>query len=247
MNRTIRITMGNACVALAAALCAAMAGNARAAAATEAAPAQEPQQLDEIWVYGKSLSRRIEDAENRMFRRYNKLNKKHDYDVVCGTISLHPGSMIMKRTCQPGFVADYVSANAGWTSTYGYAGSYSTGGSSCTGGSGMIAQQDMNGEMYWVASGCPFRYSVNSAWANPPLPYIPPPAVTAEQREKYVKNFLKVMITDTRLMEMSAAVAKLHEEMDEVQARYQAQKAEADAQRKIGREAIGPARGPRGL
>jgi hypothetical protein len=239
--------MSNACMVLAATLCAFLAGNARAADASGTQAAAEPQQLEEIWVYGKSLSRRIEDAEDKLFKRYNKLNKNHEYDVVCGEVSLQPGSMIMKRTCQPGFVADYVSLHSGWGSPYDFASSYSISGSSCTNGGGMIGQVDSNGDTYWTASVCAFSYQVSSAWVNPPFPDVPAPIVTAERREKYMKNFLKVMITDSRLIEMGAEVSKLHEEMDEVRSRYQARKAQADARWKMKREAIGPAKGPRGL
>jgi hypothetical protein len=246
MNRTIRITMSNACMALAATLCVFFAGNARAADDGVTQAAAEPQQLDEIWVYGKSLSRRIEDAENKMFKRYNKLNKNHDYDVVCGTVSLHPGSMIMKRSCQPGFVVNY----AGGTGAIGFGNSvyvagYSSYNQPCTSTNGMIGQTDMTGQMYWVWSGC-------SPSPAPYITYLSPPAsprvtVTKESREKYAKNFIKVVITDTSLLDMAEGLTRLYAEMDEIQGRYQAAKDEANARRRLERQSMKPVTGPRGL
>lgn len=251
MNRRIRITIGNAGVALAAALCVLATGNVRAAVeATGAQPPDEMQQLDEIWVHGKSLARRIEDAEDKLFRRYNKLNKRHEYDVVCGTMSLQPGSMIMKRTCQPGFVAAMVAVDRGtYLSGVGFAtSSYLPGyGMPCTGSNAMIGQVDMNGNTFWTSSGCTMSYASSYSRIAPLSATVPVQAVTAERREQYLRNFLKVTITDTRLLEMTDDLSKLYAEMDEVQSRYRAQKAEANARRKIEREAIGPAKGPRGL
>ena len=39
-------------------------------------PIEELQQLDEIWVRGKSLSDMIEDAEDTFVRRYNKSTRR---------------------------------------------------------------------------------------------------------------------------------------------------------------------------
>src|SRR5690606_610822 len=63
-------------------------------------------QLDEVWVHGKSLARRIEQAEDDFFQLYNALNRDDRFDVLCGDMALHAGSMIMRRTCMPGFLAD---------------------------------------------------------------------------------------------------------------------------------------------
>src|SRR5690606_37366877 len=87
----------------------ALAGTAAAVQTTgdEAPGSDAPMvELDEVWVHGKSLARRIEQAEDDFFRLYNALNRDDRFDVHCGAVALHAGSMIMRRTCMPGFVAD---------------------------------------------------------------------------------------------------------------------------------------------
>ena len=62
--------------------------------------------LSEVWVRGKKLARRVADAEDRLFKAYNKVNKNNIYDVHCGFLKLQPDSMIMSRTCLPGYLSD---------------------------------------------------------------------------------------------------------------------------------------------
>ena len=67
-------------------------------------PVEQIGTLDEVWVYGKRLSREIEAAEDDFFVLYNKLNKDSQYDVHCGRMALNKGSMLMVRACVPGFI-----------------------------------------------------------------------------------------------------------------------------------------------
>lgn len=86
---------------------------AGAASALEGASIDDPAavapspmlELDEIWVHGKRLANRIEEAEDEFFGLYNSLNDDDRFDVVCGLTSLQMGSMILQRTCLPGFLA----------------------------------------------------------------------------------------------------------------------------------------------
>ncbi|HUG73483.1 MAG TPA: hypothetical protein VMK82_08685 [Steroidobacteraceae bacterium] len=81
-----------------------------------AADQQPLEELDEIWVQGKRLSKSIADVEDDFFELYNKVNKKSDYDIYCGYMSLHPGSMIMTRTCTPAFLMYNTSVVTGYGS-----------------------------------------------------------------------------------------------------------------------------------
>src|SRR5690606_28672554 len=62
----------------------------------------------------QSLARRIEQAEDDFFQLYNALNRDDRFDVHCGDVALHAGSMIMRRTCMPGFVADRLVLSRGY-------------------------------------------------------------------------------------------------------------------------------------
>jgi len=88
---------------------------AGAASALEGAAIDDPAagapaamlELDEIWVHGKRLANRIEEAEDEFFGLYNSLNDDDRFDVLCGLTSLQMGSMILQRTCLPGFLAGH--------------------------------------------------------------------------------------------------------------------------------------------
>jgi hypothetical protein len=84
------------------------------------------QQLEQIWILGKGLAHRIEDAEDEFFPLYNKANRNHDYDIKCGYAYLNVDSMIMGRTCLANFLGkDYGAPAFYWggcyyNSAYGY-------------------------------------------------------------------------------------------------------------------------------
>jgi hypothetical protein len=190
------------CLSLAA-MVSAMTANVHAAAASDAPAPQaieEIQQLDEIWVRGKHLSRVIEDAEDDFFKLYNKLNKDQKYDVYCGVMALNSSSMIMIRSCTPGFlVYNYYSAATGTVS-------YSQ---PC---SGVQSFTESNGDMYYMA-GCS-----NQGYSY----YEPPPAalVAMARRPEYEKNLVKVIGTDQRLVAMAKNLAGLYGEMALTQQHY---------------------------
>jgi hypothetical protein len=118
MIRKTRPSSRNLALAFATLMSLALASGTCAAASQSAAPpppraatqqfVQPTQELEEIWVHGKSLVERINEAQDDFFPLYNKANKNDDYDIKCGYARLNPESMIMSRTCLPGFLGkDY--------------------------------------------------------------------------------------------------------------------------------------------
>lgn len=199
---------------------AATTGRAKEAPATEAAaPVEELVELSEVWVRGKKLARRVADAEDRLFRAYNKVNKNNIYDVHCGFLTLQPGSMIMTRTCLPGYISDinYVSSPSRYfpaapTSSCGY----------------------MSGLHY--SSGCSFSGLPASAYTGAPpiqmvtrmrgsapesdLSSVPPSVLSGYRREAYAQNVLDVITNDEQLTALATELVKLYDEMKLVQNRY---------------------------
>lgn len=105
-----------ALVGLTSALVFASAASALEGSATDdpAAGAPVPMlELDEIRVHGKRLATRIEEAEDDFFSLYNSLNDDDRFDVVCGLTTLRMGSMILERTCLPGFLAGHSRRSSG--------------------------------------------------------------------------------------------------------------------------------------
>ncbi len=219
MSRNMRIATGNLCLTLATMLSAMAAGVCAAAdaPATPVAPAplaaqqpvQDLDQLDEIWVRGKHLSGVIEDAEDEFFKRYNKLNRDSSYHIYCGRMSLNNGSMVMVRRCLPGFIVfnsyDYRTN----TVSFGQPGF----GSACSGN--MYPQRETNGDIYYMSSCNYSGYSGGSAYVSPPSGLL-----MMERRPAYLKNVLKVVSSDSRLLEMARNLGGLYNEMESVQNRY---------------------------
>jgi hypothetical protein len=187
-------------------------------------------ELDEVWVSGKKLARRVADAEDKLFRLYNKLNKNNIYDVHCGSISLEPGSMIMKRTCLPGYLSDisYISYPV---PSYGFSMDSCPSGlhftSSCASTYSGFGSGYMGGGRYaapvTLSSGS--RGSMNAAISE--FDSVPPSVVASYRREAYAKNVLDVITSDPQLVEMGTDVVLLYREMELVQSRYARMRAAA--------------------
>ncbi len=67
-------------------------------------------QIEEVIVSGKldslsKLRKAVDRAENRVYARYNEINRRNDYDIDCLT-EAPLGSRQMVRTCQPRYVSD---------------------------------------------------------------------------------------------------------------------------------------------
>jgi len=190
-----------------------------ATAPAAAAPAEEVVELSEVWVSGKKLARRVADAEDRLFKAYNKVNKNNIYDVHCGFLSLQPGSMIMTRSCLPGYLSDinYVSNPSRYIPSAGM--------SSCSNLSGLH-----------FSDGCSFSGLPASAFTSGPpiqmvtrmrpalqeadLSSVPPSVLSGYRREAYAQNVLDVITNDENLTALATELVKLYDEMKLVQNRY---------------------------
>ncbi len=90
--------------------------------ATVAAPATTPspelpeviEELEEVEVQGTPLfamRKAIVEAEDRFFARYNELNQKDEFDIVCRQ-EQRLGTRISRRVCVPQLVDDATAAEA---------------------------------------------------------------------------------------------------------------------------------------
>lgn len=191
------------------------------ASAADATPVEELVELNEVWVRGKKLARRVADAEDRLFRLYNKLNKNDIYDVHCGSLALQPGSMIMQRTCLPGYLShiNYVSAYPAYPFSEprvacGTNFSYSSQG--CSFGASGSSGHHMSS----LAARSAIRVGSSVGRAASEYSSVPPSVLAAYRREAYAQNVLDVITSDPRLVEMATEVIGLYREMELVQNRY---------------------------
>lgn len=192
-------------------------------------------ELDEIWVRGKSLGRLIEDAEDAFFARYNELNTNDKYDVFCGDLALSRGSMIVTRTCVPGFIADnsrsrLVSARSSFTPplmtqqpmcygspTVSEGGLYFEGG--CYGSVDTRDPTYYGGAGYWDTyyesfGGLP---AGQTALVSSSLLELE----ATHRRQEYADTVLKVIQGDGQLQDMAQELARLYGDMELAQQRYQ--------------------------
>lgn len=173
------------------------AGKSMAATAVEPASVEVLEELAEVWVHGKRLSDDIETAEDDFFRLFNKKNRNALYDIHCGTMSLYHGSMIMRRTCVPGYITVYS------TPAYSYAPTpLFFGGIVCSGGCDT-----------W--SGSYYSYI-----PPPPMPSPPVGLLNMQYSEKFIDNLLNVINGDPQLLQRAWHIEGLYHEMLQVQLRY---------------------------
>jgi len=191
------------------------------AAVTAQAPVAEPQELEEIWVRGKSLSRAIADAEDDVYQLYNKLNKDSDYDITCGYMSLQRGSMIMRRACTPGFFADYVRGGLvrGRLTVFGsfFPGFQADSTTQCN---QMAPIRDLYASSDTYVAACA---ATDSTYYAPPTYEVMqtlPAAMTTERRQAFASNVLKVIHSDPVLLEKATHLARLYQEMESVKSQY---------------------------
>jgi len=194
------------------------------------APIEEVQELDEIWVRGKSLSDAIEDSEDAFFRLFNKLNKKNNFDVSCGYAHLDRNSLAMSRTCLPQFLANYSIPYIPPAAT-----------SMCMGGSGfgtmeMVANYASTAYDSYYHAGCSSSFGMSGSMsAGSAIILERDPAMTAQLRQQYMRNLLRVIYRDPRLLEKAADLAGLYAEMGSVQGQFRKVKAEDDARKQAQR------------
>jgi hypothetical protein len=188
-------------------------------------PVEELQELDEIWVHGQSLARRIAKAENAFFYRYNKINRKADYRVSCGYFTLDRGSMVMRRNCTPAFMEPTWMLESFGTS---YGG--------C--GNERYVSEYIKSERSDRGYPCSIMEIAQSRRDRlDPFPVVRPVIATPAQRKQYATHVMKLILTDDELRAKAEALAVLYEEFDETQAQYQKAKVIAPPAK--------PRRGPR--
>jgi hypothetical protein len=184
------------------------------AAATPAAAAAQPgaeqlEELEQIWIRGKSLSRVINEAEDAFFAAYNKVNRNRAFRITCGEVSLHPGSMIMRRACVPGFLAD---ANSGLR-----AGSIPIP-SVVHSGCGQASGGRYSGSNYATNDFCASSWSVNI----PPVNVGPSPAaLIAAHANDLAVHMMMLINRDPQLKQMAGHLDDLHREFKSMQTQYE--------------------------
>lgn len=172
------------------------------ASASRQAPVEDLVQLDEIQVRGKRLARTIEDAEDDFFQLYNALNKDNNYDVTCGDMRLN-GSLVIQRTCIPGFLANYVMDQNG----------IATSGCARTSlGPVAVSSPAGNGNELFYVDPCP--------GSRPRLVTVSADALAFHHRARYAATVVRVVKSDPRLLQKAATLTTLYQEMEQVQGRY---------------------------
>lgn len=254
--RSLHLALATLLFAIAGGLSAA--ADAPAAVPASVASQQQEQQeqqvetLDEVWIRGKHLSDVIETAEDRFFELYNKLNKKNEFDVYCGQMSLNKGSMLMVRRCMPGFIINNYYDAGSRTLNLGGGGSYGAYGGSMGCGGNMIGFRESNGDSYYMSSCSYTTYSPYGG--NMPGPfnsysYTPtasnayqPPAdlMLMDRRPAYLRNIVEVVKSDPRLLTMVKDLGDLYDEMDLAQKNYIRAKAVSQPVRRSGKTGAGP-------
>jgi hypothetical protein len=193
----------------------------RAPAPASSPPDEKLQQLEEIWVHGKRLAHRIEDAEDEFFPLYNKANKNHDFDIHCGYAYLRPDTMIMGRACTTNLFSRYDPPPRifwGPCVSLGYPGVAYAAVISCLDSSGY---EPLSIEFILMARGEDIR-----------------------------KNMLKVISSDPALMERAAHLGDLYLELSSVQNRYRTAKGirvKGNSIRKLPLKPVKASTGPRSM
>lgn len=199
-------------------------------------PIEELVELDEVKVRGKLVANAVITAENRLFRRYNKLNKVNRYDVSCRDVPARD-SLALLRLCVPEFLARQSA------SVFYPTGSSSSGGfSRC---SLPTAGFDPNGGVYFQSSclgSTSSRYiHVSSPThhdsASNPSGMAPTISVEPARAAEFKKTMASVLSSDPELYEMAVELAAMYEEVARVEARYAELQEERRAAQKARREA----------
>jgi hypothetical protein len=170
-------------------------GNAATPAPSAAQPVQE---LEAVWVQGKRLAHRIEDAEDEFFPLYNKANRKDDFDIHCGYTYLSVDTMIMGRTCLATFLGQSYGPPVYWSACYG--GFY---------GSSPYFYGYRRG--YALYGGC-----ADASGYEPPSPAF----ILMARKDDLRRNMLKVISSDPVLLQKAAHLGDLYRELESVQTRY---------------------------
>lgn len=180
-------------------------------------PLEELVELKEVRVRGKKLVRRITKSEDRLFKAYNIVNTNDDYDVHCGDMSLEPGSMIMVRTCLPGFLSNLDRRAVYFPTPVPETQGSQAYGSSCAPALGA-----------GIVYGCGFSVPQPTS-RNPAMPSVsweseygnvPVSVLRAYHRQAYAENVLYHITEDEQLLAMANELVGLYQEMQLVQGRF---------------------------
>lgn len=230
------ITIAALAALLAAGVASAANDEATAVAPMSAQPAGELLELGEIWVRGKNLSDVIADAEDELFRLYNKVNRRNQFDIHCSYARLDRDSLAMSRTCLPQFVyADAVAP-----------GYFHLTGGSCPGIPTMVNSVqnsyvpacDVIMAATRVINQAPNQTTAHFAAARN--------GQMDEQRQEYSRNFIRVLYRDPALIEKAGKLAALYEEMAAIQDSYALAKSEEAARTASSDQRHPVSSGPRG-
>lgn len=213
----------------------------------EVTPATEREsmgiELEEVWVHGKRLADRIEEAEDAFFGHYNALNEDDRFDVVCGLMALHSGSMIMQRTCVPGFLSASVSPRMHHTVFYRPPVASAP---TCYGPPTVTdGAVHFEGGCYgtaWDTAG----FLSSSYGIQPERPYVPEVLMSLQAihyRDQYADSVRTTIAGNAELSRKAVRLAALYEELESTQRQYRELKAAIPLKWSFRRTGGGP--GPR--
>lgn len=187
-------------------------------------PIEELVELEEVRVRGKLVANAVITAENRVFMRYNELNKDNRYDVHCRDVRARD-SLALLRICVPEFLSMSIAPALVPTSFSGR--SFGTYYSQC---GGMSAMTDGSGNAFHSSScstggiasmGGPFfsgNYYGGSA-SNPSAGAVRVVA-SPERIAEFKQTMTRVISSDPQLQGMAAELIGMYEEVERVQDRY---------------------------
>lgn len=252
MSNSMRTAFRRLCLSLALASGFVMTSFAVAAPDADSAAAVQAstgdlQELDEIFVRGKSLSRMIEDAEDKFVRHYNKVNKNNKFDVVCDYLRLDRDSLALTRTCVPYFLG-YLGVGSGVGAGMGFRGipQASAPPPICSAGNYITS----DGATYYSPGTCSpaigvYTMNMNSMIGGISAPTriqtsarpqkLGGPVVPEKQRQEYLRSVMRAIYSDQRLVEDATSLAGLYGEMESIQDQYRKAKAEEDARKQAAR------------
>ncbi|MDQ2640050.1 MAG: hypothetical protein M3Y79_05675 [Pseudomonadota bacterium] len=187
-------------------------------------PVEELVELEEVRVRGKVVANAVITVENRLFRRYNQLNKDNRFDVHCRDARARD-SLALLRICTPEFISIYA-APAFLPASYG---GRSLGVFPQCGV--MSARYDYSGNVFYSSSCSSVGFgSANSMLYSTPyyagtagIPTGAAPQVTAspERIAEFKQNMTRVINSDPELHAMATQLIGMYEEVERVQARFE--------------------------
>ncbi len=180
-----------------------MGGSAWATDAPVAATAPD-EELAEILVRGQNLSQEISAAEDSFYAVYNKVNRNESFRITCGEMSLHPGSMIMRRICVPAFAA------------IAYRSSYPTTVYSSCNTSSLATNQ------YGVLQSLTCTPSCMGSWSVSGLAmgHLSMQDLVASRAKELAVHMMMVINSDARLKDMAGQLDELYLEFNTTRVRY---------------------------